>query len=73
MKTDIKCQKCNVIHDVEAAGGHDIIEAQTVALCECAEYPDDEYCKQILDAEKENKCLTCEESGHSHHAHGEND
>jgi hypothetical protein len=47
------CTKCGVIHDVEQAGGHDLIQADKVARCECAEHPDDEYCQQILGTETE--------------------
>jgi hypothetical protein len=47
MKKDI-CGKCGEIHDVEKANGHDLIQAQRIAICECKEFPDDEYCQMIL-------------------------
>jgi hypothetical protein len=46
------CKKCGVAHDVEEAGGHDLIEAQKVLLCECREHPDDEFCAQVLANER---------------------
>lgn len=42
------CPKCGVIHDVDAAGGHDLIEADKVLKCECADHPDDEFCRIVL-------------------------
>lgn len=47
------CKKCGVIHDVDAAGGHDLIEADKVLRCECADHPDDEFCRQVLAWDKE--------------------
>lgn len=52
-RTKGACPKCGVIHDVDEAGGHDMIEAETVAICECREFPDDEYCKELLKGEKQ--------------------
>lgn len=45
---DATCTKCDEIHDVELAGGHDLLQAERVAICECSEHPDDEYCQTIL-------------------------
>ena len=52
-----QCLKCGVIHDVEKAGGHDLLEAEKVALCECEDFPDDEYCQQLLKAHNEAEQL----------------
>lgn len=49
---DDVCEKCGEIHDVEKAGGHDLIQANKVLLCECSEHPDDEYCKEVLKNEE---------------------
>jgi len=42
------CPKCGVIHDVNLAGGHDLIEANAVLICECKDHPEDEFCKEVL-------------------------
>lgn len=55
-KTD-KCKKCGEIHDVEKAGGHDLLQAERVAICECREHPDDEYCQDILKDKSESEVI----------------
>ena len=42
------CKKCGEIHDVEEAGGHDLIQAEKILVCECEKFPEDEFCQQIL-------------------------
>jgi hypothetical protein len=48
MESKNVCEKCGVIHDVELAGGHDLIESDKVLRCECADHPDDEFCREVL-------------------------
>ena len=52
------CTKCGIIHDVEKAGGHDLLEAEAVARCECEEHPDDEFCQQLLNSTKKRYRFT---------------
>ena len=53
------CPKCNEIHDVEKAGGHDLLQAERIAICECEDHPEDEFCKQILkgNKQKSEECI----------------
>jgi|TARA_Y100000310_G_scaffold213575_1_gene214510 hypothetical protein len=60
MKKDI-CDECGEIHDVEKANGHDLLQAQRIAICECKEFPNDEYCREILKEKEVNIAIKIEE------------